>query len=515
MELKVNRETVFSAECVHDGNYEHSLELDYILPDYYPDVFKLVKSEVIPVITDYTINGTRLTYELRCDIRVLYCSESGNVLQCVTQKQTHSKTLELDNLSENPVVEIRSKCDHINCRAINQRRLDLRGAVSVKVKVIGEKSQQVVSDAFGDNVRLKKIPLSFSAQKITGKKLVQLSEDIELSSVMPSILSVARSECKAVTCETKAVSGKILAKGEATVHFLYSCEKDGEGALEPMEFTLAYSQMIDADGESGGFSVKPEVIYCDVIPVQGKDGESRSVKCELEIQLVSSCVKSETIELGLDAYSTTYPCTTAYTGVKAEQVTVSRAYEIQNDIKFADSDGLPLKVYYMWCTPKNVSARILKDEKKISVSGMLTYSMAVRDASGMIAMPAKDEAFEEIFDLEENLIQSDCAIELAVKEVTYSISPETGLTATAVLSAEVQLTSAVTVNVLTEIEVDTTTKKQRDGDYAIKLYYGQENEDLWEIAKRYSTCVSAISEENDISGETLENSGMLIIPIIN
>ena len=57
-------------------------------------------------------------------------------------------------------------------------------------------------------------------------------------------------------------------------------------------------------------------------------------------------------------------------------------------------------------------------------------------------------------------------------------------------------------------------KKVRDGDYALKLYYGVENEEIWDIAKRYSTSVDAIMEENDLYSERLEQNGMLLIPIV-
>ena len=60
-----------------------------------------------------------------------------------------------------------------------------------------------------------------------------------------------------------------------------------------------------------------------------------------------------------------------------------------------------------------------------------------------------------------------------------------------------------------------STRKQRDGDYAIKLYFGVENEDVWDIAKRYSTDVNAVMEENEIAGEKLEKGGMLLIPIVS
>ena len=88
------------------------------------------------------------------------------------------------------------------------------------------------------------------------------------------------------------------------------------------------------------------------------------------------------------------------------------------------------------------------------------------------------------------------------------------LSARSELSAKISVTASDSVKALTDITVDDSAKKQRDGDYAIKLYYGTEGEDVWEIAKRCSTSVSAVMEENDLSGQRLEHGGMLLIPMM-
>ena len=75
--------------------------------------------------------------------------------------------------------------------------------------------------------------------------------------------------------------------------------------------------------------------------------------------------------------------------------------------------------------------------------------------------------------------------------------------------------SSDSIKAVTNIVIDDSAKKERDGDYAIKLYFGIENENVWDIAKRYSTSVEAIMEENELSGERLENGGMLLIPIVS
>ena len=135
MEFKTNTETIPTSELIYSGVQEQGVELDYILPDYYPDIFRLVRCELSPVITDYSVIGDKLTYELRCDIRILYCGENGSVLQSVEQRQNFSKSLDLGRMAAPAEVTIIPKTDHVNFRAVNKRRLDMRGAVSVRVTV--------------------------------------------------------------------------------------------------------------------------------------------------------------------------------------------------------------------------------------------------------------------------------------------------------------------------------------------------------------------------------------------
>ena len=86
MDLKINREMLIVSESIFDGIQEQSVELDYILPDYFPDIFKLVKCCIVPSVLSYSINGDTVSYELQADIKILYCSEQSNTLQCICQK---------------------------------------------------------------------------------------------------------------------------------------------------------------------------------------------------------------------------------------------------------------------------------------------------------------------------------------------------------------------------------------------------------------------------------------------
>jgi hypothetical protein len=517
MDFKINRETVHASECIYEGVQEQGIELDYILPDYYPDIFRLVRCEVTPTVTDYLVSGDKLSYELRCDIKILYCGESGETLQCVSRRQTFSKTADIGRMCENAAVRLQPKTDYINYRAVNKRRLDVRGAVSVRISVEGEKNHEVISDVFGMHMQIRKTPVRFAVKKINVVKNVQITEDTEISAAQPPVISIINCRCSVSDCDKKMVSGKLLAKGEADIRILYSCEKDGTSSLETMAFVIPYSQIVDMDGmdESYECSVSAEVVGCDITPTADKNGENRIIRCELEIRLGCNAVKTAEIMLGTDAYSTVYPCETFSSEIRAEQLPVTYTETFRHNAKICDGDNVPQTVYSMWCTPRNINTRIAEDGRHLIISGMLTYTMAAKDSAGIIVMPDKDEAFEETTELDGYCPDGSVSVDVCVSGVSYNISSDGVLTAKADISAKISVYSAAVINALTDISVDSSIKKERDGDYSIKLYYGVENEEIWDIAKRYSTDAAAIMEENDLVGERLENGGMLLIPIIN
>lgn len=169
----------------------------------------------------------------------------------------------------------------------------------------------------------------------------------------------------------------------------------------------------------------------------------------------------------------------------------------------------------MWSEARNINIRAADDGRSVVISGMLTCSMAAKDKAGMIIMPDHEEAFEKTIGLPDDISGAALSAEAAVRETSYEISAEGVLTARSDIAVKLSVYSSDSVKGITDIIIDDSMKKERDGDYAIKLYFGARNESIWDIAKRYSTDVSAVMEENDLTGERLESGGMLLIPIVS
>lgn len=511
MNLKINRETIPTGEIIYNGLQEQGVELDYILPDYFPDIFRLVRCEIIPNVADYSIMGNTLSYELNCEIRLIYCGDEGSALQCITQKQTYTKTVELGKSPDSPEAVIIPKTDHVNFRAVNKRRLDMRGAVSIKINVCGEKKQEVICDAYGLNVQLKKCPMKYTSQKLYADKIIQLSEETEISATQPAILSIIRCDMKISNSEKKIISGKLLAKGDISLNILYA----SENGPEPLEITLPFSQIVDMEGIDENFTcnVTANPINCNITLVADKNGDNRTLRIEPEIRLVCRCIKISEIMVVCDAYSTVYPCETEFSEISTDQPPTVYAESFRNTARLAEGEAVPAKIFSMWCSPKNINTRLGNDGKSVVISGMLTYSMATEDGSGCITMPDRDEAFEETINIGDDISNSAVSADIGDISVSYNISDQGILTARADVSVNITTTDSNGFKALTNLSVDDYAKKQRDGDYAVKLYFGTDNEDVWDIAKRFSTEVDAIMEENDLTDHTIENGRMLLIPI--
>lgn len=511
MSLKINRENLSVSEKIYDGSQEQSVELDYILPDYYHDIFKMIKCSICPSVTSYGINGETLSYELVADVNFLYCSQKDNSVHSISQRLTYSKSVNIGSVVSNPVVVISPKSEHINCRVVNKRRVDMRGAVSVKIRISGDSMHEAVCDVMGMNIQKKKIPVEYLAKKISKTKNITINEDVQLGASNPAVVNIVSSDIRLDNSENKVIANKLVVKGNADVKLLYT---SSEG-IESMSFTMPYSQIIDMEGldESYTVSVKTECLTKDITAVSGTDGENKTIRAELKLCINCFAYKTITIELVSDLYSTAYPCEYAVKELAIEQAPYEISENFQNKILLKNDEAVS-RVYDVRCDSKNINISVDKEKKTVRVSGMLMFSALAQNEDNMPFAIEKDSAFEHEITCDKITENSIADLYIDSIECSYSLSESDGISVRADVKICGKLCFAPVFKAVTDISVDDSVKITRDGDYALKLYYGIKGENVWNIAKKYCTSVNAITEENSIDGECLEQDGMLLIPIV-
>ena len=513
MNFKVNREIISSDEVVYDGFQEQAVEFDCILPDYYPDIFKVLKCIVTPCIVSKNISDNKINYDLLVKANILYHSENSNALNCIEQKMVFSKSVDVGTELSGAEVKLIPTVDYVNCRAVNQRRLDIRGAISVKITATGEKNEEVICDAFGMNIQLKKEDVSAVGKKIIKEKLISVSDDIDIGYSKPAIKSIIRSECIVSSVDKKVIANKVIANGEIKVCFLYSSAEEGSDALEKMEFTLPFSQIMDVDGIDDSYecTLTATVARCELSPKENGDGEMKTIAVEADICLLCVAVRNTNVCIVTDAYSTTHPCEC----IKSDcfvRMSPERICEIHIEkIPVKSEDNKISCVYDAWSRIKNSSVITDSENDTITLAVKLVNCVIAKNDEGKNIVLENEHTLEHKFRCKDISEKTTVIPDVDILSVAYSLDDSGSIELKCEVRVCVNIKRVCRLETVSDIKIDESNVKKQE-DYALKMYFADEGETLWDIAKKYSTSIEAIMEENDCSAE---HGKILLIPIVS
>ena len=515
MELQLNREPVFLNEVIYDGQTEQGVEFDYVLPDYYPDIFKILRCSLTPGISSYSISGTQLFIDGAVNIKILYLSDDGVNIHIVEQKYTYSKTLELTKASDRATVYLRAKTDYANCRAISGRRFDVRGAVSCKVKVCAARSADIISGAQG--LETKAEQLSYCGDRLFGGGQFMVREDIETGTGKGGILGIIHCDSTAEISDIKIIAGKAVIKGEAKVKALYLVKiDDNTQDTEVMEAAVPISRIIDMDGLDDSYTCSADIriMECGLEVKPSDTGENRMLECNLTIDCKIIANKESNVSVLTDLFSTEYNADYTKTNMKVEYAPQQVNKQVTYKTALECKDGGLEEIFDCRCELTGIGCRFDGEGMLVITGQLCSQAIGRLSPSGTPVFIEKNEYAELSCDV--GFGDENCVMEpnVQIVDVGFNISGDdkAELRITFELSGCIYRTK--TVSVIENVVVDTEKPKEKSGEYALKMYYADANEEIFSIAKKYNTKPEAIMEENELEEEVLSAPSLLLIPIV-
>ncbi len=521
MEFKINRESVPVTEALPELQQEHDFSQSIVLPDYEPEIFRVISCEAVPFITDYRCTGGRLTYELCIRIRVMYCGERADSLYSVSQNVSVSKTIDIPELPEDKNFEIRlcPETEYQTCRAAGKRRLDVRGAVNVRIKVFVQREQKVVcgcmdEECSSSGIQLRSENINIIKAVRRASRNISLSENISVTPGRP-VISVLRCSAMVSDVGCSVIAGKLVVRGELVADILMKTGTEEESTTQNMRATLCpFSQIIDADGIDESFN---GIAEADITSFEAKPSSDNSgtIACSAELRLICTASKTGTSSVVTDAYSTKYKCScnAEELRISAEPAALDKSFVLSCDIRSGDES--PRSVSDICCKLRNVSIEPLPTQGKLRVTGMMGVGvLASCDENGM-TLTEREEAFEELVSIGTSADAMEIFAFAEPGECSYHLGADGSLS----VKCSVKLVGTIypesRIQAITDIQLDTESLNTVDRECALRIYYGKAGESIWEIAKRAGTRTDAIISENDLEGDYLKKPGMLLIPVVH
>ena len=135
MEYQMQRESCSVCETVYEGTKEQPIDLDFSLPDYCPDIERILKCRVCPGVTSRNLSGDMLEVDGNVLIRLYYLDAKKQAIRLCEHTVPYSCSFNWKGSAEEAAAIVRLRTEYLNCRALSPRRVDIHGAFSVAVTV--------------------------------------------------------------------------------------------------------------------------------------------------------------------------------------------------------------------------------------------------------------------------------------------------------------------------------------------------------------------------------------------
>ena len=511
MDYKLIQETAFIKKAVYEGNVEQSVDIDITLPDYCPDILRILKCHVYPQVTGYQASGDRLLIDGTVLVRVLYVDESEKRIcahECVSP---FSKSIEISGQTDNLTVDIKTHVEYVNCRAVNPRRIDLHGAFTLGIKAQERQKECFITGADGDELQilLKSMDISDIVGNI--RRQFVLNEVFNLGDSKPPVKQIIRTESHAAVSEYKVITNKILIKGEVRIRILYMSDEDGS-KLEMLENSIPVSQIIDMDGidDECECQVKLETLTIETCAKPDSMGDMRLIECNVRLCAIVNAVKNISIPVVIDAYSLRYEVSAEYRQMSGEK------YIASLDEKFIEKSRLDLsagvsEICDVWCGEVSFKTSFCDGEPLIE--GKACVCVLYRDENGIVNYAEREVEFKHEIQVKEKCDQAKLEVTLEVISIDFTISGRDGVDVRIEIEIAGAVVSVCNERIIMGVDVKEESEKKNESP-ALVIYFAANGESVWEIAKRYNTTVKAICDENDLRSGIVDRDGMILIPVI-
>lgn len=507
-ELSVN-ETAINAKA------EEPIDIDITLPDYCPDIQRILKCQIKPVVHVRAINQDRLDIEGDVKLKLLYLDEDKKILRCFDYKSPFSISMGLKDRNEemiNPVISTKSHVEYVNCRAVSPRRLNISGAFCVKAKITYKAFKSIACEVEDQSIEQKNQKLEVSEILSQAEKTFSINEILEIADGKPTIGNIIRSSVTPIIYESRAIANKIVLKGEALISILYRADIE-ENDIQNMEYSVPISQILDIDGVDDGSKCRVSVSLedCEIEPGTDSTGEDTLIECEIKMTAVVIAYKDENINMISDVYSKEYELETQYKNMSVSKLLdgIKVNTEFTEDIDFKDRSVS--KICCVYNDVHQVSASVKDDD--MHFKGKYNVCIIAMDENDELMYIEKMMDFHYVHRLEERIDDLQIEADIQVTGITFRIRSASQLEIKAGICITADLSRNHSVKCLDSISADETSRREKDETASIVLYYAQKGESVWDIAMRYASSVQAIKEENDIDTDVLSTEKMLLIPV--
>ncbi len=493
-----------------------TLDDDYNLPDYKPDLTKVIRERGKLHFDEVHINSGHVWFKGILEFDILYRTDLDNrKINSLKGEIPFQESLSMDGIEELDPVKLEGRIEDISVSVINSRKLSIRSLVEFQASA--EKPEEAailtgIKEEAGCEIEKENLDV---LELLTDKKdTLRIRKELSLSSNKPNMDEILWSSIELRGINSRLKDGEIEVTGEALVYVLYSGIEEEE-RLQWFETTVPIQGSVDCSicEEALLCQIKTELAQANLEIHPDEDGEERNLLLEMVINLAICLWKEDTVEMISDIYALDRQVQPEFQKATFHKLLVKNeakcriADKIEIDEEQEDILQICINEAALAIEQTNIT------EEGMLAEGILTVEILYMTSDESMPVGAKRAfiPFSQMIEMPKADHPVKVHLDGTIEQVTTVLADSRTIDVKAVISLNLLAFEQQEKQVITDIEeagLDLVALQQRPG---IVGYIVREGDRLFGIAKENHTTMENLIETNHLTGPFVKPGEKLLI----
>ncbi|MCL2563321.1 MAG: DUF3794 domain-containing protein [Oscillospiraceae bacterium] len=505
MEAKLRTDAIEYLRTVLDTSFTQEETSEAIVPDAYPDMETIVDVEGNITLRSKEAGAGRVVVNGAVAVSVVYLPEGEDCLRSLELTVPFTAGYDWAEVTDNTQTAVTVRLGSIDARMINSRKVLVRADILVEARGYEPAHMSCTSDSedepeAGLHIRREEVEQSFVSQ--VREKTFTLSDEFPLPAGRPPVGQILKSRIRLGTDDVKNVGNKLIFKGEAKIHLMYTAQNTHEPHV--LDFTAGFSQIMELEGEGENASYETHLMLTNVYL---ESGVAENGAVGLELHMVAQAIekKTRTIRYISDAYSTRFDLDTRHTEHTLESL--DSAETLIAEVR--ESVELPLSVIRVVDSSAYTGRVQLSQEGgKLVLRASVFCSVAYVTEEGKLA--GLTRRFEAKTELDMRSNRTYTAAAQISGDVQIMLTPN-GVELRVAVAFTVHPNRKLRFTAIEGVTWDETAPRDMAALPSVVVFHAHGGESLWELARRYCSTEAQIAAANGLGKDVVPYPGQLFV----
>lgn len=532
--MQLNKIKLHSCTTFASAQSQITLDDDYNVPDYRPDIVKVLKEKGELHFDEAKAAAGAAWLKGRLVFRVLYRSDQENgKISCLKGEIPFQEKLNMDGVQEYDVIQASGEIEDLTIGVIHSRKISVRAVILLKTEEPQEKEDELCVGIEADDGCEKRYRNTNILQLLCMKRdQCRQKSEITLPSSKPNVQEILWKSLEIRNLDTKMGQDGVKLSGEVLISVLYQEEEETD-RVQWYEMVIPLDCGVECDAGTEAdiiYKVKARPASMELEVKPDYDGEERVLVLELVMNLDIRVWKEQEISMLEDVYSLKKEIIPVCTGVTLHHISVKNDSQcrLTEQMELAESQEKILQICSCEGTVHLESTELT--EQGVRAEGILVTELLYITTDDQMPLGSAREIypFEQLIEIPQQTARTErnkpeelealerknklqTELDCRISQLSAVMLDQDHVEIKAVIGLDLLAFEQEQIDNITDMREEALDMEQLQKRPGLVGYIAKDGDSLWSIAKENHTTVEDILRDNHRTDKDLCRGEKILI----